>query len=80
VSVERSIETHDKIKTVTNRETFIPATFFGHADAFSPIMHLSKFTAAVWYKGFICGKICLTMFAFKELKLLRLMNGTLYSK
>lgn len=51
--------------------TFTPASLFGHADAFSPIMNLSWFTVAVWYKGFICGKMCvihLTMFASKELK------------
>ncbi len=38
--------------------TFIPAFLFGHADAFSPIIYLSRFTAAVWYKGFICRKMC----------------------
>lgn len=61
-----------KLLTKWIQDTFIPASLFGHADAFSPIMHLSRFTAAVWYKGFICGKMCvilLTMFASKELKM-----------
>lgn len=62
---------------------FIPAFFLSHANTFSPITDLSKFTAAVWYIGVICEKNALqtfnivrnTIYLFMNAKGLTMFNG-----